>query len=283
MHTMNGTLYIVATPIGNLEDITFRAVRVLKEVDIIAAEDTRHTQKLLNHYGIKTPVTSYFEHNKAAKGDFLTGRLKEGKDVALVSDAGTPGISDPGYNLVKGAIEAGIRVVPIPGPSAAITALSVSGFPTDIFAFEGFLPAKEKARNDRLETLRGEARTLIFYESPQRLLSTLKGIRDIIGDRNIAILRELTKIHEEAVRGRVSDILEALKNRAIKGEVVIILEGFQEKEFKGSIIDELERAVKSGLSMKEAIEAVAKGFGISKGEVYKAGLKIKGMKAEGDE
>ncbi len=283
MHTMNGTLYIVATPIGNLEDITLRAVRVLKEVDIIAAEDTRHTQKLLNHYGIKTPVTSYFEHNKAAKGDFLAGRLKEGKDVALVSDAGTPGISDPGYNLVKGAIEAGIRVVPIPGPSAAITALSVSGFPTDIFAFEGFLPAKEKARNDRLETLRREERTLIFYESPQRLLSTLKGIRDIIGDRNIAILRELTKIHEEAVRGRVSDILEALKNRAIKGEVVIILEGFQEKEFKGSIVDELERAVKSGLSMKEAIEAVAKGFGISKGEVYKAGLKIKGMKAEGDE
>ncbi|MBM2838232.1 MAG: rsmI [Deltaproteobacteria bacterium] len=242
-----GILYIVATPIGNLEDITFRAVRVLKEADIIAAEDTRHTQKLLNHYGIKTPVTSYFEHNKAAKGDFLAGRLKEGKDVALVSDAGTPGISDPGHDLIKGAIEAGIRVVPIPGPSAAITALSVSGLPSDIFAFEGFLPAKEKARNERLETLRGEQRTLIFYESPQRLLSTLKDIRDIIGDRNIAVLRELTKIHEEAVRGRVSDILEALKNRAIKGEVVIILEGFQGKEFKGSIIDELEMAVKSGL------------------------------------
>jgi len=281
MPAMNGTLYIVATPIGNLEDMTFRAVRILKEVDLIAAEDTRHTQKLLNHYGIKTPVTSYFEHNKAAKGEFLAGRLKEGKDVALVSDAGTPGISDPGHDLIKGAIEAGIKVVPIPGPSAAITALSVSGLPSDIFAFEGFLPAKEKARRDRLETLRGEERTLIFYESPQRLLSTLKDIRDTIGDRNIAVLRELTKIHEEVLRGRASDILEELKDRTVKGEVVIILEGFQGKEFKGSIIDELERAVKSGLSMKEAIEAVAKGFGISKGAVYKEGLKIKRQKAEG--
>lgn len=272
---MNGTLYIVATPIGNLEDMTFRAVRILKEVDLIAAEDTRHTQKLLNHYGIKTPVTSYFEHNRTSKGEFLFGRLREGSDVALVSDAGTPGISDPGHDLIKGAIGAGIRVVPVPGPSAAITALSISGLPSDIFAFEGFLPAKEKARIDRLETLRGEERTLIFYESPQRLLSTLKGIHDTIGDRNIAVLRELTKIHEEAIRGRVSDILEALKDRAIKGEVVIILEGHLGERFKGSVSDELEMAVKSGLSMKEAIEAVAKGHGVSKGEVYKEGLKLK--------
>jgi 16S rRNA (cytidine1402-2'-O)-methyltransferase len=281
MPAMNGTLYIVATPIGNLEDITFRAIRVLKEVDLIAAEDTRHTQKLLNHYGIKTPVTSYFEHNKAAKGDFLSGRLKEGKDVALVSDAGTPGISDPGYELIKGVIKDGIRVVPVPGPSAAITGLSISGLLTDIFAFEGFLPAKEKARRDRLETLRGEERSLIFYESPQRLLSTLKDIRDTIGDRNIAVLRELTKIHEEVLRGRVSDILEELKDRTVKGEVVIVLEGNQGEKFKGSVSSELEKALKCGLSMKEAIEAVSKGFGISKGEVYKEGLKIKLMTAEG--
>ncbi|MBI4745277.1 MAG: 16S rRNA (cytidine(1402)-2'-O)-methyltransferase [Deltaproteobacteria bacterium] len=278
---MNGTLYIVATPIGNLEDITFRAVRVLKEADLIAAEDTRHTQKLLTHYGIKTPVTSYFEHNRAVKGDFLAWRLREGKDVALVSDAGTPGVSDPGYELIKGAIKDGIRVVPIPGPSAAITGLSISGLPTGIFAFEGFLPAKEKARNERLETLRGEERSLIFYESPQRLLSTLKDIHDIVGDRNIAVLRELTKIHEEVLRGRVSDILEELKDRTVKGEVVIVLEGNQGEGFKGSIGSELEKALKCGLSMKEAIEAVSKGFGISKGEVYKEGLKIKLMTAEG--
>lgn len=275
MPAMNGTLYIVATPIGNLEDMTFRAVRILKEVGLIAAEDTRHTQKLLNHYEITTKITSYFEHNRAAKGEFLFGRLREGIDVALVSDAGTPGISDPGHDLIKGAIEAGIKVVPVPGPSAAITALSISGLPSDIFSFEGFLPAKEKGRRDRLETLKVEERTLIFYESPQRLLSTLREIRDTVGDRNVVVLRELTKIHEEAIRGRVSDILEALKDRTVKGEIVIILEGFQGERFKGSLRDELELALKNGLSMKEAIEAVSKGHGLPKSEVYKESLKMK--------
>lgn len=271
----NGVLYIVATPIGNLEDITFRAVRVLKEVDLIAAEDTRHTQKLLNHYGISKPITSYFEHNKLVKGDYIIGRLRDGKDVALVSDAGTPGISDPGYNLIRSAIEEGIRVVPIPGPSAAIAALSISGLPTDSFVFEGFLPAKGKARNERLESLKTDERTLIFYESPQRLLSTLKDIHDTIGDRNIAVIRELTKLYEEALRGKASEILNALKGRTVKGEVVIILEGFHGEPFKGSIADELNNALESGLSMKEAIDAVAKGLGISKGEVYKESLKLK--------
>lgn len=275
MPAMNGTLYIVATPIGNLEDMTFRAVRILKEVDLIAAEDTRHTQKLLNHYGISTKVTSYFEHNRASKGEFLFERLREGMDLALVSDAGTPGISDPGHDLIKGAIEAGIKVVPVPGPSAAITALSVSGLPTDTFSFEGFLPAKEKGRRDRLEALTGEERTIIFYESPQRLLSTLKWIHDTLGDRNAVVLRELTKIHEEALRGRISDILDALKDRTVKGEIVIILDGHREEGFKGSVRDELDIAVKTGLSMKEAIEAVAKGHGVSKGEVYKESLKLK--------
>lgn len=270
-----GILYIVATPIGNLEDITFRAVRVLKEVNLIAAEDTRHTRKLLNHYGITTSLTSYFEHNKMVKGDFIIGKLKEGKDIALVSDAGTPGISDPGYNLIRSAIEAGIRVTPIPGPSAAIAALSISGLPTDRFAFEGFLPAKEKARNERLEALKAEERTLIFYESPQRLVSTLQDIHDTIGDRNIAVIRELTKVYEEVVKGRVSEVSAALKEKTVKGEVVVILEGFIGEPFKGSIADELNSALKSGLSMKEAIDAVAKGLEISKGNVYKESLKLK--------
>ncbi len=271
----SGILYIVATPIGNLEDITLRAINILKDVDLIAAEDTRHTRKLLNHYGINTHLTSYFEHNKLVKGDFIIGRLKDGRNVALVSDAGTPGISDPGYNLIKTAIEADIKVVPIPGPSAVIAALSSSGLPSDRFIFEGFLPARDKARKDRLESLREEESTLIFYESPQRLLSTLQDIHDKMGDRNLAVSRELTKLFEETLRGKVSKVLTALEGRSIKGEVVIILDGFHGEHFKGSISDELKKAMKSGLSMKESVEAVSKGFGISKGEVYKEGLKIK--------
>lgn len=270
-----GVLYIVATPVGNLEDMTLRAIRVLKEVDLIAAEDTRHTKKLLNHYGISTPVTSYFEHNKLVKGDYIIGKLRDGNDVALVSDAGTPGISDPGYNLIKSAIEGGINVMAVPGPAAAVAALSVSGLPTDRFAFEGFLPSKEKARRDRLELLKGEERTLIFYESPQRLLSTLKDIRDTIGDRNISVARELTKLHEETLRGKTSEVISILEGQTVKGEIVIILEGFQGEPFRGSIADELKNAIKNGLSMKEAIEAVAKGLGVSKGEVYKESLKLK--------
>lgn len=271
----SGILYIVATPIGNLEDITLRALNILKDVDLIAAEDTRHTRKLLNHYGINTHLTSYFEHNKLVKGDFIIGRLRDGRNVALVSDAGTPGISDPGYNLIRTAIEADIKVVPIPGPSAVIAALSSSGLPSDRFIFEGFLPARDKARKDRLESLREEGRTLIFYESPQRLLSTLRDIHDKMGDRNLAVSRELTKLFEETLRGKVSEVMAALEGRSIKGEVVIILDGFHGEHFKGSISDELKKAMKSGLSMKEAVEAVSKGFGISKGEVYKEGLKIK--------
>lgn len=271
----SGILYIVATPIGNLDDITLRAINILSDVDLIAAEDTRHTRKLLNHYGINTPLTSYFEHNKLVKGDFIIGRLRDGRNVALVSDAGTPGISDPGYNLIRTAIDADIKVVPIPGPSAVIAALSSSGLPSDRFLFEGFLPARDKARKDRLESLKEEERTLIFYESPQRLLSTLRDIHDKMGDRNLAVSRELTKLFEETLRGKVSEVLAVLEGRSIKGEVVIILDGFHGEHFKGSISDELKKGMKSGLSIKEAVEAVSKGFGISKGEVYKEGLKIK--------
>lgn len=276
-----GTLFVVATPIGNLEDITLRAIRALKEADMIAAEDTRHTRKLLNHYHITTPVTSYFEHNKAIKGDYIIGRLKEGRDIALVSDAGTPGVSDPGYNLIKAAIEAGIKVVPVPGASAAIAALSISGFPADGFAFEGFLPHKEKARRDKLESLKGDPRNIVFYESPQRVISTLQAVRDIFGERSIVLSRELTKIHEETLRGKVSDLLASLMGRTIRGEVVIITEGFHGEPFKGSVADELNKAVKSGLSMKEAIKAVAEGLGIPKAEVYREGLKVKQGQGQG--
>lgn len=268
----NGILYVVATPIGNLEDITFRAVRILKEVDLIAAEDTRHTRKLLNHYGIGTPLTSYFEHNKLIKGALILDKLMDGMDIALVSDAGTPGISDPGHDLIKAVTETGIRVVPVPGPSAVIAALSMSSLPTSRFAFEGFLPAREKARKDRLESLKWEPRALVFYESPKRLVSTLEDIHDTIGNRNIEVIRELTKVYEEAINGRISEILTVLREQTIRGEFVIIMEGFQEGHFKGSVIDELNKAVKSGLSMKEAIGVVSKGFGISKGEVYKESL-----------
>lgn len=270
-----GILYIVATPIGNLEDITIRAVRTLKEVDLIAAEDTRHTRKLLNHYKIATPLTSYFEHNKLTKGDFILARLREGKNVALVSDAGTPGISDPGFDLIKSAAETGARIVPVPGASAVVAALSISAISTSRFAFEGFLPPKEKARRDRLLSLRQETRTMVFYESPQRLPSTLMDIRDTIGDRNIVVTREMTKIFEEVMRGKVSEIISGLGPQAIKGEIVIVLEGFQGELFKGSIQDELSNALRDGLSMKEAVDAVAKGHNLSKGEVYKEGLRLK--------
>lgn len=270
-----GTLFVVATPIGNLEDITLRAISVLKEVELIAAEDTRHTRKLLNHYNISAPLTSYFDHNKAEKGGYIIKKLVEGKDVALVSDAGTPGISDPGYNLIKTAIETGIKIVPIPGASAVIAALSIAGLPTNTFVFEGFLPHKEKAKRERLESLKREERTLIFYESPQRLISTLHAVHDTIGNRNCFIARELTKIHEEIFRGKVADILVTVKEQIVKGEVVIIIEGFKGEPFKGSIGDELDSALKSGLSVKEAIEAVARGLGISKGKVYKESLKFK--------
>ncbi len=229
---MKGTLYIVSTPIGNLEDITLRAVRILKEVDLIAAEDTRHTGLLLRHFGIQKPLTSYFEGNELKKKEWILSRLNQGDRIALVSDAGTPGISDPGFRLIQVAIENLIPIVPIPGPSAVITALSVSGLPTDAFLFKGFLPHKSKKRKDLLKQLEETKETLIFYESPHRLNETLKDILDILGDREIVLTRELTKIYEEILRGKVSEIQNQITKRKIKGEITLIISGKTRKERK---------------------------------------------------
>ena len=219
------TLYIVSTPIGNLDDITLRALRTLKEVQLIAAEDTRRTGLLLKHFGIQTPLTSYFEGNELRKRDFILSRLKQGDQVALVSDAGTPGISDPGYRLIQMAIEQNISVIPIPGPSAVIAALSVAGLPTDSFLFKGFLPHKSKKRRDLLQQLEGVRETLIVYESPHRISETLQDILEILGDREIALTRELTKVYEEVLRGKVSDVLQQIGEKTLKGEITLVVSG----------------------------------------------------------
>ncbi len=220
-----GTLYIVSTPIGNLEDITLRALRILKEVDLVAAEDTRHTGLLLKHFGIQTPLTSYFQGNEFKKKEFILSRLRQGDRVALVSDAGTPGISDPGFRLIQTAIENQIPIVPIPGASAVIAALSVSGLPTDAFLFKGFLPHKSKKKRDLLEELKEVRETLIFYESPHRIRETLKDIFEILGDREMALTRELTKIYEEILRGKASQIQTQIGERQLKGEITLVLSG----------------------------------------------------------
>jgi len=220
-----GTLYIVSTPIGNREDITLRALRILKEVDLIAAEDTRHTGLLLRHFGIQTPLTSYFEGNESRKKELILSKLTQGERVALVSDAGTPGISDPGFRLIQTAIEHRIPMVPIPGASAVITALSVSGLPTDAFVFRGFLPHKGKKRRNLLEELANARETLIFYESPHRISETLKDIYEVLGDRKIVLTRELTKIYEEVLRGKVSEIQLQIGDRKLKGEITLVISG----------------------------------------------------------
>src|SRR3989304_8670 len=270
-------LYIVATPIGNLEDITLRALRILKEVDIIAAEDTRHTKKLLLHYGISKQLTIYFEHNEVKKAEWLIAQLKQGKDIALVSDAGTPGISDPGYRLIKMAIENSISVISIPGPSAIISALSVSGLPTDSFCFDGFVPSKTGERQRFLSSLKGMEKTIVLYESPRRLLTTLADINNILGDIDVVVTREMTKLHEEIIRGKISKILTDLSGRNIKGEITILISP-QSSEAKEEIplLDEIRKLYEeSGLPLKEIARIIAEKRGIPKREVYKEALKLK--------
>lgn len=218
---MPGTLYIVATAIGNLEDISFRAIKTLKSVTLIAAEDTRRTKILLNHYSISTPITSYFQYNEKKKGEYILSLLKEGKNIALVSDAGTPGINDPGYSIIKLAIENDIGIVPIPGACAFITALVISGFPTDKFVFEGFLPRKSTARRNRLFELAKEHRTVVFYESPHRIVKTLQDMLDVLGDIDISISRELTKKFEQTLRAKISRILKHFLAAKPRGEFVV--------------------------------------------------------------
>ncbi|NVM24340.1 MAG: 16S rRNA (cytidine(1402)-2'-O)-methyltransferase [Desulfobacterales bacterium] len=232
-----GKIYIVSTPIGNLEDITLRALRVLKEVALIAAESREHTRKLCTHYNIKTPITSYNSNNQHYKGRILLEKVKSGLDIALVSDAGTPGLSDPGSRLMREAIDANIRLVPVPGVSASLTALSTSGLPTDRFIFVGFLSNKKGRRRKELENLKSEWRTMIFFESPHRLVKMLTDMYEILGDRNIALAREMTKVFEEIKRGSVGEILSLLKDERIRGEHTIIVEGRKEREGPISVID----------------------------------------------
>lgn len=276
---MPGTLYICATPIGNLEDITLRALRVLKEVDLIAAEDTRHTRKLLSHYEIKTPLTSYYEHNARQKGPYLLEQLLQGKNIALVSDAGTPGISDPGSLLVQEAIKAQIPVVPVPGATAFVAALCVSGLPTDKFVFEGFLPRKDKERTKQLENLISEERTLIFYEAPHRLLATLKSIGEVMPDRRLVVARELTKQYEEILRGTPEELYHHFAENSPRGEFTLILQGRtgEEEQEETGIQEEILDPVtlvadleKQGLHWRDAIKEAARRLGVPKREVYQA-------------
>lgn len=281
--TSSGILYIVSTPIGNLEDITLRALRVLKEVDLIAAEDTRRTRQLLSHYGIHKPLISYHEHNRRMREESLLKELREGKTIALVTDAGTPGVSDPGEHLVKSAIQESIPLVPIPGASALVAALSISGLPTDSFLFYGFLPSKAGAREKLMLSLKERHETLIFYESPKRLRFFLEDVVRILGERQVVVAREMTKIYEEAYRGTASEVLQEIGEEEIKGEVTVVVEGCTSpaKVESSSIAGLLELYFREmGLSMKEAIERVSAELGVAKSEVYRESLKMKKLAAE---
>jgi 16S rRNA (cytidine1402-2'-O)-methyltransferase len=267
---MPGTLYIVATPIGNLEDITLRAIRILKEANIIAAEDTRHTQSLLRHFTINTPLTSYHEHNARAKTVQLVARLQGGESIALVSDAGTPAISDPGYRLIVEAIRIGIRIVPIPGPSALIAAISAGGLPADGFNFRGFLPARKRERRSKLQELRADRYSIVVYESPHRLKESLDDIREIFGDRRMVLARELTKIHEEFLRGSISEVIGEVSQREIRGEVTLIIEGCSDLNHPSeeALREEIARLIADGMRVKEVAEVLGEKYGYSKRQIY---------------
>jgi 16S rRNA (cytidine1402-2'-O)-methyltransferase len=271
---MPGILYIVATPIGNLEDITLRAIRTLKEADVIAAEDTRHTQVLLKHFAINTPLTSFHEHNERAKTAQLVTRLERGESIALVSDAGTPAISDPGYRLVVAAIGAGIRVIPIAGPSALIAALSAAGLPTDGFDFRGFLPARKQERRSKLQELRDGRYTMVFYETPHRLQESLDDVREILGDRRMVLAREVTKLHEEFLRGRISEVISEVSRREIRGEMTLVIEGCSDSNAASeeALVDEIDKLKGEGMRIKEIAEIIGEKYGYSKRAIYRLAL-----------
>lgn len=282
---MAGTLYLCATPIGNLEDITFRVLRTLKEADLIAAEDTRHSIKLLYHFEIKTPMTSYHEYNKVEKAAYLVSQMAQGLNVALITDAGTPGISDPGEELVRQCYEAGIEVTSLPGPAACITALTMSGLSTRRFCFEAFLPSEKGDKKERariLEELKRETRTIIVYEAPHHLVKTLKDLYQALGNRRITVCRELTKKHETAFRTTFEQALSAYEVEEPRGECVIVIEGISVRELEEekirsweemSLEDHLEYYMKGGMDKKEAMKAVAKDRGVSRREIYQQTLK----------
>ncbi|MBI5236377.1 MAG: 16S rRNA (cytidine(1402)-2'-O)-methyltransferase [Deltaproteobacteria bacterium] len=274
-----GALYVVSTPIGNLEDITLRALRILKSVALIAAEDTRRTRKLLTHFGIKARLTSYFEHNERLKAGEIIEVLKGGLDVALVSDAGTPGISDPGYRLIELALadEKAIQVVPVPGASALLSVLSVSGMPIDAFTFLGFVPSGDAAKNSFfLETLAFHDHTFVVYESARRLKDTLISMRALLGDVHVCMGREMTKAHEEALRGALSVVIGALNGRELKGEVTLVFRTLKKDKAAPDVPARILRLLDAGMSVKDAVKAVSTEFDLPRGEVYREALKVKG-------
>ena len=277
---MSGKLYICPTPIGNLEDMTYRTIRILNEVDLIAAEDTRHSIKLLNHFEISKPLTSYHEHNKDSKGGYLINKLLEGENIALISDAGMPGISDPGEDIIKQAIEHNIDIEVLPGATASITALVGSGLETAKFAFEGFLDRDKKVRRNQLEELKEERRTIIFYESPHRLKDTLKDMLKVLGNRRIAVNREITKKYQEIIREDIETVINIFNEKEAKGEFVLIVEGFKgEKTVQNSYEDLTEREyvitlMENGMDKKDAIKTVCKDRKLKKDVVYKQVLDL---------
>jgi len=280
---MSGTLYLVATPIGNLADITHRALQILKDVDVIACEDTRHTHKLLQHYGITTKTVSYHEHNEQQRTAQLVDQLKQGSDIAVVSDAGTPSISDPGFRLVRAAIENDVPVVPVPGPSALISALIAAGLPTDEFFFAGFLPSRSNARRTRLSELRAVPGTLIFYEAPHRLATTLKDAYEILGEREAAVARELTKLHEEIKRGRLSELSSYFEdNDKARGEIVVLIDrnviGERTEKTESSIAALVAQFEQDGMDHRSALKKAARELGLSRAEAYRKLVATKNTK-----
>jgi 16S rRNA (cytidine1402-2'-O)-methyltransferase len=290
MRAMPGTLYIVSTPIGNLEDITQRALRILREVDVIACEDTRHTRKLLNHFAIDAKTISYHEHNEHERADELCTMLAAGKNIALVSDAGTPIVSDPGFRVVNLAIEKGFRVVPIPGATAFVAALSASGLPSDQFLFAGFLPARSAARRAKLEALRSIDTTLIFYEAPHRIAATLREAADILGNRQAVIARELTKLHEEFVRGRLNELNETFSDRnKARGEIVLLIAGAQANDndqglgrasTSQALAERVSELAGEGLNEKAALKKAARELGLKRDEAYRLMLTQKNRRSK---